>query len=487
MAIFTMVEKTLRASRIFVLGGVLLAGVIGPGSMLQSVQAQELTASDVDAITAAVGPQNGTGAVTTTQAQKNTKDIQIGAALDNVVKQFQTATQKWQGIIGGYAKRLFWLLATIEFAATGIRLVLKQAEMGEVLADLMSDILFIGFFYALLINETGAAGWLNTIITSMAQAGGDAVSSAGLGVGGITPGAILVDTGKILTKMWSGIGWTSLLDFETYLEIFMGLIIMVTMALVAAYMTEALVESYIVLSAGILVLGLGGSRWTKDHALGVVTYALSVGMKLLVMQLVVGVGVTILNGYANAAGDNPNSLQTGIEMVITIVVLTMLTKSLPQICQSLINGKSFSNGRAIMGATAAAATAAVGGAAVGAAMAGRAAAASGAGEGASSMLGRASAAIGASPVGRAGAALRDAAAGTAIGRIAGGVGRGAGAAVGGLGRAVAQEVVGKATGAPGHAHGTSGARMAHNVATGEAHPPRSGGKNGSSRPVDDES
>ena len=45
-----------------------------------------------------------------------------------------------------------------------------------------------------------------------------------------------------------------------------SLIILFCFALIAAAIILALVESYIVLSGGVLLMGFGGSRWTKDFA-----------------------------------------------------------------------------------------------------------------------------------------------------------------------------------------------------------------------------
>ena len=72
-----------------------------------------------------------------------------------------------------------------------------------------------------------------------------------------------------------------------------ALVIVVCFALIAAMMIVTLVEMYIVSYAGIILLGFGGSSFTKDYAVKYLTYAVSVGIKIMMMTLVVSVGQSI--------------------------------------------------------------------------------------------------------------------------------------------------------------------------------------------------
>jgi type IV secretion system protein TrbL len=55
----------------------------------------------------------------------------------------------------------------------------------------------------------------------------------------------------------------------------------------------ALVESFIVIGAGVLFLGFAGSRWTKFFTERYLSYIASVGVKLFVLYLIMGVGMGI--------------------------------------------------------------------------------------------------------------------------------------------------------------------------------------------------
>ena len=79
-----------------------------------------------------------------------------------------------------------------------------------------------------------------------------------------------------------------------------ALLILICFALITAFMVLALVESYVVISAGVLMMGFAGSRWTKEYAFKVMTYAVSVGAKLFILQLLIGVGETMIDGWVTA-------------------------------------------------------------------------------------------------------------------------------------------------------------------------------------------
>ncbi|WP_299508486.1 hypothetical protein [uncultured Roseobacter sp.] len=93
-------------------------------------------------------------------------------------------------------------------------------------------------------------------------------------------------------------------------------------------------------------------------AIRFLTYTVSVGAKLFVIQLVVGLGLTLLNGFAsgfNASAPNNQAL-TMLGVAITFLALVW---SLPDMVQSIINGVAYGGSGGLMRAVA---TTAAGGA-----------------------------------------------------------------------------------------------------------------------------
>src|SRR5260370_37873382 len=144
-----------------------------------------------------------------------------------------------------------------------------------------------------------------------------------------------------------------------------GIVMEVCFGLMAALMVLALVESFLIISMGVLFMAFGGSRWTKDFAISTVRYTVSVGAKLFVLQLLVSIGTGLIQSWANSFTD-----VTDASLCILIgcsIVMLALVKVLPETMQRIVNGSSMASGTALGGAAAA-----VGGAvgAVGLGMAG---------------------------------------------------------------------------------------------------------------------
>lgn len=289
-------------------------------------------------------------------------DVPTNNVLDNIKNTYRNAAALWSPTLVGYAQRIFWILALIDFVWMAIWLALNPGEFSDLTANLVRKILFIGFFWALLTNGTT---WASAIINSFLQAGGQA---SGIGGGiGVSPSDIF-DTGfDLCTKIFDELSVWSPADS---LALVIGaLIIMICFALIAAMMLVIYVQGYIIIYAGVILLGFGGSMFTKDIALKYFQATLAVGAKLFVMILVVGLGQTILNQWT--ANFNVNLPQIALFVGASIVLLA-LVKAIPDMVGDMINGFSWGAGESLartsmqmgkmaVGAAAGAAVGAVGG------------------------------------------------------------------------------------------------------------------------------
>ena len=116
-----------------------------------------------------------------------------------------------------------------------------------------------------------------------------------------------------------------------------ALVILISFALIAAFLVVSLVESYVVISAGVLLMGFGGSRFTKDYAVRTMTYAVSVGAKLFVLQLLIALGQQIFQTLSQSF----EAKTTDIFVVVgSAIVMLALVKIVPEMIQALINGAS---------------------------------------------------------------------------------------------------------------------------------------------------
>jgi type IV secretion system protein TrbL len=196
--------------------------------------------------------------------------------LDQIVTEFRTRSAGWEGTLRSFGLGTFGILAAIELAWAAFRLAFRGADVSEWLAEIVNQILFLGFFLALLENSVT---WGQAIVNSFRQAAGAAGGS------GVAPSDVFASGVQLAAKVMSQMSiWSPAASVGLIIA---GLVIEVCFALIAACMVLALVESYLVISMGVLFMAFGGTRWTKDFAISTVRYTVSVGAKLFVLQLLV--------------------------------------------------------------------------------------------------------------------------------------------------------------------------------------------------------
>ena len=265
---------------------------------------------------------------------------QSANVLDQIVAQFQSRSAGWEGALRSFALGTFGILATIELAFAGLKLAFRGADLSEVLAEIVNQILFLGFFLALLENSVT---WSQAIVSSFRQA------ARAAGGGGIAPSDVFAAGVKIASQVLSQM---SIWHPEASAGLMVaGIVIEVCFALMAAFMVLTLVESFLIISMGVLFMAFGGSRWTKDFAVSTIRYTVSVGAKLFVIQLLVSIGTSLIQSWANSFSD-----VTDASLCILIgcsIVMLALVKVLPETMQRIVNGSSMANGSALVGAAAA--------------------------------------------------------------------------------------------------------------------------------------
>jgi type IV secretion system protein TrbL len=250
-------------------------------------------------------------------------------SLDSIINLYRQNAAKWESTLANYAQTLFWILVAIDLTLTGIRLAAKGAEFGEWASELVNQILFIGFFFALLKN---APVWASAIVNSFRTAASQAVVASG-GTSLIAPSDVFSVGLALARKLHESASWFQ--PHQSFVMFLFGLVLIVCFAIIAALLIVALVESYIVISAGVLFMGFGGSKLTKDFAIKILVYAVSVGAKLFVMQLLIGLGQQVFN--ALAANFETNSVDV-LVVIGSAIVMLALTWFLPHLIQGMING-----------------------------------------------------------------------------------------------------------------------------------------------------
>ena len=252
--------------------------------------------------------------------------------LDTITNSYQSASSGWFSKLQGYATTLFWLLAAIELAWAGITWALEKDAMTTFMAAFIKKIMGISFFYALLLY---ASTWIPAIINSFQTAGKNAGGFSGTG---ITPSSV-IDLGiGTAAQMLEKIKDMSLFDSPMTIVVAglsaLGMVIAFT--IIAAQLMIALIESYIIIGAGVLFLGFGGSRFTTDFAHKYVCYAFANGVKLFMLYLILAIGMAQAETWGSLLATT--ELNNIFAVLGASLVLAFLSFQIPGLAASMLSG-----------------------------------------------------------------------------------------------------------------------------------------------------
>ena len=207
--------------------------------------------------------------------------------LNDIVRDYEAISSSWFSALGPIATRIFWVLVAIQLTWSAIWWVLDREDGLAVVSSLLRQVVAIGFFYALLLN---GGTWVPAVIQGFSQAGATAA-----GLTDLSPTGVFDQGLALANKILNATSDLGLLDgfFASLVAGITAIVVVIAFAIIAAQLLVALVESFIVIGAGVLFLGFAGSRWTKFFTERYLSYVASVGVKLFVLYLIMGVGMGI--------------------------------------------------------------------------------------------------------------------------------------------------------------------------------------------------
>ncbi len=239
------------------------------------------------------------------------------------------------GNISALLVRTFYLLALLEFTWGMIKNYLDNGGLQGFVKELITRILFIGFFLYLFQNGTQFPLAIVNSFRDLAVAGAGTTAQ-------LTPDNI-VDIGQnFIAQAWDEIIAGSILSGLGLL--FASLIVFVAMIILAAHLAVAILEFYVVGYGGFVLLAFGASRWTHGYAVSYLKYAMSVGMKLFVLLIIVAVIEAEMRAYFFAVE------QASITNVWAVAAFALFSVILgivaPQSVMGMMSGVSVASGGA---------------------------------------------------------------------------------------------------------------------------------------------
>ncbi len=270
---------------------------------------------------------------------------------------YKNATTTWVSTAFGYANKLFGLLAVIDFTWAMIVLFLERHELEGWIAGFLKKLMTISFFYALLINQST---WFPAIINSFVQIGQQAGGVSGymnpssiLWTGVQISGAILAaclpsasansTPGGVLGVLVPGAGaaLTAASLIPALVALFCALLIFLAYVVITLTFIMATVESYVVMSAGLIFLGFGASRWTVPYTERYISLVVSTGVRLMVLYMIIGLGQTLSNTWVQEASQialSTAGLQSLFGLLASVIVFMALAWQVPKLASSVLQG-----------------------------------------------------------------------------------------------------------------------------------------------------
>jgi type IV secretion system protein TrbL len=216
------------------------------------------------------------------------------SGFDVIAAQYYSAGLKYSAAIQPYALKLFIALLLIDIFVTWIQFTAEgQLDASHFLGRLVKHILSGGFVYLMIVN---AFSWMNAVLKSFSSIG-----AAITGLPALSPQTVLQIGGQISTTIFNAPANASLMtDIELAIETVSAFVVLLSFVITAAMLLLTLIESYLVVGGGVLLLGFGANRFTAPAAEGYFGYVLLVGVRLLFFYLVLAIGVQMANQWASA-------------------------------------------------------------------------------------------------------------------------------------------------------------------------------------------
>jgi type IV secretion system protein TrbL len=285
-----------------------------------------------------------------------------------IMDQYRAQRITWTTNIWPYANTLFGILATVEFAWSAAVMLLERSDLQSWTAALIRKLMWIGAFYALLLN---GRTWIPAIIDSFEQIG-----QTSSGFNSIAPSDVFAQGIDIAGALMDAASTSA---FFTNTGVCLSIVVAAALIVLAftgicIQFIVAMVESYIVVAAGFIFLGFGGSRWTAPYTERFIGLAVSTGLKIMLLYLLIGTGMNISVTWMNDAqqvGTSTHPAMGAFEIMGAALIFLMLCWQIPKLFSAVLGGAPaltggdlLSTGTGVVAGTAAIASVAAGGAAL---------------------------------------------------------------------------------------------------------------------------
>lgn len=259
----------------------------------------------------------------------------VGTAPSEILDQYRQWIPNWINAVSTAARWLFGALAGIELTWTAIVLLLEKSDLQSWTAALIRKMMWIGGFYMLLVF---GPVWIPAIISSLEKIGQQAAHT-----GTLAPADVFGRGLAIAGNLLAGSSMAGMLtNFSGALALVLAaLLTFLGFVVVTIQFVVAIVESYVTIGAGFIFLGFGGSRWTVPYVERYIGLAVAIGIKIMILYLLIGLGMTFSDGWlvlATQVPGLPNPGMSALDVMGASLIFTALCWQVPKFISGVIGG-----------------------------------------------------------------------------------------------------------------------------------------------------
>lgn len=258
--------------------------------------------------------------------------------VSDIVTKFHNELSKYESVMLKYAKVLFYWCAVLEVAWLGIKMALGTSEIRETIKNFCFVLLAAGFFLAVINNYHT---WTWNVINGLKAIAGEATTIVDASDKPFTVGL------KLAQGVFDMGGFNPV---NLIVYVLAGMAILFCFALVTLQIILIKCECIVAMCASSILLGLGATSFLRDYAINALRYVFAVAFKLMVMQLVMGVGINFIQQLETS--EDMGWDQIGLTICFC-VIFYCLVKTLPDVVAGIIQGSHVSTGNALTSTVAA--------------------------------------------------------------------------------------------------------------------------------------
>lgn len=261
--------------------------------------------------------------------------------LDTATDKFRVAAEQFGTRVKQFGLQLLFLLGGIQLGLTFIQKLLGRLELDEIPGILGMFTLNIGFFAA--INKFSEV-WLPAIIHSFAKIG-----QVGSGLSELTASEVIgqgidlqdVMVQSFMTASGNDGGALDAIKFLVPSLILTALCLMILLSFVvlAGQMVLIQIQGYFWVAFAPVLVGFGGTTFTRDIAVSSLKGGITIGVKLMCIYLIAGVagelGPVMGEGMAAVTLSDWSPL---FWPTMVALILAYLSFQLPKLAGDLLNG-----------------------------------------------------------------------------------------------------------------------------------------------------